>query len=151
MPTRCSARRQLSAATRRTRRQPVGPIMFTEDAVEAILACVDESTEKATVVLFIDEDFFVRTGIVVAGTPADRESVEQLIGVVEDALESSSDLPYVVVGLWTDRPLPPDFELAAWTHVMLRWDARRATDPDAPELLDLVLVNPTGYTKFQRE
>ena len=71
-------------------------------------------------------------------------------GKYSHALEGSPDLPYVVVGLWTDMPLPPDFELASWTQVMGRWDAQRATDPDAPELLDLVLVNPTGYTKFER-
>ena len=151
MPTRCSPRRSQSATRRRARRQPVGPILYTEDAVEAIVSCLDASSEKATVVLFVQDDFFVRTGVVVNGRPADNQSVQALIATVQEVLENNPDVPYIVVGLWTVVPGPPDFEFEEWMDMIARWNLLQDTDPNAPEVLDLVLIDPTGYTKFKRE
>ena len=58
-------------------------------------------------VLFVQDDFFVRTGIVVNGRPADNQSVQALIATVEDVLENNPDVPYIVVGLWAESPVRP--------------------------------------------
>ena len=115
------------------------------------MSCLDASSEKATVVLFVQDDFFVRTGVVVNGRPADNQSVQALIATVQEVLENNPDVPYIVVGLWTVVPGPPDFEFEEWMDMIARWNLLQDTDPNAPEVLDLVLIDPTGYTKFKRE